>query len=575
MKKIIDKLLIALKIKKQFVWTPPEMEQKKHENASLKLFKPTIDCINKISKGGKFSLSLTFTTLDNETITENFEAIINSDGQPGIRFEITLPKMLNVGSVEYKESYGLTEQLILKGKETNFLIPEDSVIDFETKFPAKPQILKGIFDKVSADNQPPEKAFFRLLIPIKDKELVFPTSILEFHENHMKFDISSWDRQMTLMGIPFMTTMGMYSELTIKEHKFHFYTIEQISSQIIDSIDEISFDFYKKVTYSIRLCFAFLSGKFYKDESITIGSEKEDFSKVDFFEYQVEPPSIISENQIINPTFFFSQYSQKDEETQAAWKEYHKMFGTELFSSMCEKVIDSPEFMRSLELVVNAGSISDPVQKGALYSVSIETFTELFKSENEEIFKPIPKEKDKYWKQLRDESKNVLEQIKKEISDSGFSILNKKIENMNGPTNRDKLEKPFKLLGIELTPEETSILNQRNNYLHGGYPDDKEWIVMSNLNALKLHYLIGMLILKYLNYTGHYINVSSWFLLHNREAKKLIERFDFEELQEVTRRIQTQDFDSIEQLEKARKILEDFEKLNIAALTMVELIKII
>ena len=575
MKRLIEKLLIALKIKKQFVWTPPEIELQKHENAFLKLFKPTVKCINELSKGGKFSLALTYTDLDNKTITETVEAILSSEGQSGINFEISLPNILNVGSVKYKESYGLTEQLILKGKETNFVIPEDSVIDFETKFPAKPQILKGLFNKVESEKQKPEKAFFRLVVPIKDKEMIFPTSILEFKENHMKFDIPSWDRQMSLMGIPFMTTMGMYSELTIKDHKFHFYAIEQINSQIIDSINEISFDFYKKATYSIRLCFAFLSGKFYKDESITIASDKDDFSTVEFFEYQVEHPSIVSENQIINPTFFFSQYSKKDKEIQAAWKEHHNMFSSELFSFMCEKVIDSPELMRCLELTVNAGAINDPVQKGAFYSVSIETFTELFKSENEESFKPIPKAQNELWKQLRDESKGALEQIKEEIGDSGYSILTKKIENLNSPTNRDKLEKPFKMLGIELSDEETKFLNQRNDYLHGGYPDDKEWIVMSNLNALRLHFLIGMLILKYFNYTGHYINVSSWFLLHNREAKKLMERFDFSELQEVTERIQTKDFESLEQLENARKILEDFEKLNIAAFTIEELIKII
>jgi len=549
--------------------------KKEIENAYFKTFKPTIDCINQLTKGGDYKIKLSYIDIKEQTHTKQFTGTIVEDNQPGMRFKITLPNVLNVGNVKYKESYGLTGELKLKSPTSELFIPENSISDFETKLPAQPQILEGRFTHVKSLKEYSSKSYIRLVIPVKDKEMVFPTSILEYKENYMKFDYSDWDKQMTLIGISFMTTKGMFAELNIKGCKFHFYAIEQVSLQVIDSIHKIELELFRKVTYAIRLCFAFLSGKFYKDEEILVGSDNIDFSKIDFFDYQVEEPSIITENQIINPTFFFGQYSEKNKETQEQWKEFHEMFDVKLFSSICEKILDSPEFMRSIELIVNAGRISDPVQKGALYSVSIETITELIYNEKQDQLKPIPKEKNKIWKQFFGELKQSLENIKSKISEDGYSILDKKIATLNSPTNRDRLEKPFKIVGIELKEDELKTLNQRNDYLHGRIPDHKKWAVMSTWNALKLHCLIGQLILKYFKYSGHYIDISGWFLLHNADAKKLIEQINIEELKEIMNKIKNNDFESNEQLAKAKQTIQNLEKFSIAALSIKGLMKII
>ena len=207
--------------------------------------------------------------------------------------------------------------------------------------------------------------------------------------------------------------------------------------------------------------------------------------------------------------------------------------------------------------------------------MSVETITELIRNENEDTFKPIPNEKKKVWNQLREESIELLETIKNEINEKSYNILKSKIENLNSPTNRDKLEKPFKLLGIELTEDDKEALNNRNEYLHGGQPDDREWVTLSNLNALKLHYLIGMLILKYFKYNGHYFNVTGWFLLHDLETKKLISKFDFNRLKIILIKLENKDFKNLEEIDEAKKLVKQLEKFSIAALTIKGFIKII
>lgn len=575
MKTLIYKILIFLKIRKPFRWPLSEFEIKKLEQADLKIFKPTLECLNTFASGGKFEITLSYIDLNQANKNDRFKTLLQIDKRTGISFSIILPNILNIGSVKYKESYGLDKKLLLQNSNLKIYIPENSVSDFETVFPAKPQILKGRFTNLQSLENRPQNAFCRKIIPINDKEAIYPTSILEFKENHMKFDISNWDRQQSLMGIPFMSTLGMYADLTINNLTFHFYGINQINSFIIDSIEMIEVEIFLKTSYAIRLCFAFLSGKFYRDESYLTCSNDINFSDICYYEYQVEEATIITENQIINPTFFFNQYSKENEETQIKWKEFHKMFDNGIFSKMCEKVIESAEFRRSLELIINAGNINEPVQKGALYSVCIETLTELLKSENTDLYNPIPKAQKKTWNNFRDEIKVSLEKIKAEITSDAYKILSIKIENLNSPTNRDKLEKPFQTVGITLTDKERQSLEQRNNYLHGGQPDDKNWVAKSNLNALKLHELIGKLILKYFNYNGHYINVAGWYILNDKETTTLMQQFDYEELKTAVNRIQSNSFESTEQIEKAQLILSQFEKFSIAALEIDELIKII
>ncbi|MCT4648482.1 MAG: hypothetical protein N4A74_26075 [Carboxylicivirga sp.] len=569
----LNKALNSLKLKKQFSRTPDEFEIKKLESAYLKIFKPTLESIKEFCSGGDFDICLCYQDLDGNNQVQHFSIKIFTNDAPVLNFRISLPNILNVGSVEEEESYGLTKKLIIEGRGKTMVVPENSIKDFKTVFPSKPQILEGKFKRVITSINNETTSYCRLIVLTNDTKMIYPTSILEYGDNHMKFDDSNLDRQSSLLGIPFMSTKGMYVELKVKGCDFHFYGLESLNSIVIDSLDEISVSGFKMISYAIRLCFAFLCGKFYKSETFIVTSGYSDFSKITYVDYQADEPSIITENQIINPTFFFSQYSRKDKEVQKKWERYHKMFDTKIFSLMCEKTLESPEFMRSIELIINAGHIKEPIQKGALYSVCIETITELVKSDNEDYFKPIPEKS--LWKQFHEDIKTSLDKIKKDISEDGYNILKAKIDNLNGPTNRDKLVKSFKIVGIDLSQRELGVLEHRNSYLHGGHPDDDSWATQSNINALDLHYIISWLILKYFHYSGHYINISGWYILHDFETSKIMESLDFSELGGIIKKVKEKDFESKAQLAEAKQILENFDKFNKAAQNLEELIKII
>jgi hypothetical protein len=574
MKELINKLLQFFRIKSRIKWTAPAFEIELLEKAYKKTFKPTISCVKNVSNGGEFEVSLTYDNIKKKTKeTTKYSVSILKEKRVGLPFKITLPTMLEIGGVKYKESYGLSNELLLEKDGKKYIVGKNSVADFKTNFPAKPQYLNGVFLNFKSSNKESDDTYRRLIIPAKDSELIYPTSVIEYNENHIKFDIPDWDRQKSLIGIPFLSTKGMFAELEVKGIKFHFYALEPINSFVIDSIQKISKKDFVQITQAIRVCFAFLCGKFYKEEIFFLSSDNLDFSNIKNFEYQVGEPSIFTNNQIINPSFFFKQYSESDENKQNAWKDHHNMFPCNLFSSFCEKIIDSPELMRSIELVINAGSIKDSIQKGALYSVSIETITEYLKSTNESAYKPIGNEEK--WKQLLESLNEQVTEIKDEIDDSGFQILTKKIENLNSPTNRDKLVKPFELAGIVLTKEELQVLNNRNKYLHGGSPNNSDIQSELDILALKLHSLIGQLILKHIGYTGHLIHLPAWYLIHDDDTKEMIDKVDFKELEEIISKVKQSDLKDEEELEKAKKIIADHKAFLKASLELEQLIKII
>jgi hypothetical protein len=574
MKRNSRKKLVFLERNRPIVWTPLEYETELLEKAESKIFKPTIAFCNGIASGGEFIVTLSYKKrISEELETKEYPlSIFNEKGIIGLPFKITLPKSLDIPGVLYKDSYGLTNELTLTRDGKKYYTEQDSVKDFRTVFPRKPQILEGVFTNFKSSNNPFPISFFRLVIQVKDTDMIYPTSILESH-NHMKFDYPNWERQSSLMGIPFFTTKGMFSELIINENKFHFYGLEPIKAFIIDSLYKLSIDEFIKYTYAIRLCFAFLSGKFYRDEVVFLASGNADFSTIDNFDYRVESPSVITNNQIINPNFFFDQYRQKKKSSKENWKQHHNMFSTKNFSSLCEKVLESPELMRSIELIVNAGNTNDPIQKGALYSVSIETITEYFKSKNESAFKPISDKRT--WRKFLKLAKESLEEIKPEIDEMGYKILNSKIENLNSSTNRDKLIKPFELHGIILTEDELSTLEHRNSYLHGGQPKDIKWKTEMDIIALKLHSLVGMLLLKSIGYSGHFIHLPAWHILHDREAKSIMEKMNFEVFKKVYEKVKNQEIKNLEELDRAKEVLENAERFFKSASEIENIIRII
>lgn len=559
-------------MKKKFAAPVLEHEKELLDKAKLKIFKPTVAVIEKIALGGNFSISLAYKPLKSGMLTQEFPLEVLNSREPGLPFKITLKDDLNIGGVLHKENYGLSKPLSIVHNGERLYADEGSVISFKTVYPARPQILEGSLTNLKTFEKEVDKSFVRLVVHTSDTDMTYPSNILEFTDNHMKFDYPAWDRQRSLIGFYFMSTKGTFASLLINDNKFDFYALENINSMIIDSCGKISLEDFKNYSYVIRICFAFLSGKFYRDEVVYLTSSTEDFAEIDHYEYILEPHSIISGSQIINPHFFFETFPTRSPEEQEELKRFHRMFDSEVFSHLCEKLLESPELLRCLELLVNSGNIKDPIQKGAMNSVAVETLTEYLKDLNEADFKPISDKA--VWKEFLKAQRELLDRFKGSVDQAGMQILNAKIENLNSPTNRDKLLRPFELYGLKLSPEEIEILDHRNKYLHGDSPSDTKWLAEQNMMALKLHNLTAVLLLKFAGYSGHTINLAAWHIMHLSETHKLMEDFDIKEISVIKTKIEQGDLD-LESIKRAQQYMEDYEKYLKSIIEIHNIIKVI
>lgn len=497
----------------KFAESPIEAPEKLLEDAIGKNIIQSVRAIHNLSSGGEFKVSLTFITIEDEIKKESYQTVIREVESNYYQFQIILPKIPNIGGVMYKESYGLNNELYLEGKSTRLRVLSNSVDNFSTKYPYEPQILKGQFTQINqvvSSNY--ENVFIRLVIVANDTALKSPLSILE-RSGTILFDKEEFNIHDSLMGVKFRTGSG-YSEVLVNGKNYHIYSVNK-SLIIIECLDKNDIGAFKLEAGQIRLALAFLSGYFYRGEVYYLSSHMNDFSEIEGVWYEKERPNIMTINQIINPGFYFQRYERESDEYKKENRKHHRMFPNDVFSSMCNKMLSTDEIQRAIKLIVDGGGSNDPIQKGALYSVAIETLTSFFSEKNKKSLKPI-KDKELSGK-VKERILQVIDEYSGDIGDEGTKILKNKISNLNSPTNRDKLIKPFEIYNIKLTKKDIQSIDKRNKYLHGKTPLNTKELFELNKLALELHYLAGCLLLKYVGYEGHVINLPIWYIYKNEE----------------------------------------------------------
>lgn len=155
-------------------------------------------------------------------------------------------------------------------------------------------------------------------------------------------------------------------------------------------------------------------------------------------------------------------------------------------------------------------SADAPIEmRGTFLSVALESLTDYYeKSGKLESCKLLSRES---WEPLRD---LLLKSIS--IDSDSFSltsdqkrILKERVLNINGPTNAEKLTKPFDISGISLTKEELDAIKQRNVFLHGRRilsqqileEDRSAWQSPYKIEML-LYTAVNKLLLKTIGYSG-------------------------------------------------------------------------
>lgn len=492
-------------------------EKKWLASAKHKYFLPTLMALNNLATPKSLKVSLI--TQNRKTNKEekcSYSVKLKQSLKEGLTFEITNQKYFDVSGIHHKESYGLTKHLVLSNKNGDLrYVKPNSIKNFITTFPKGKQKLKGKFSSFgTADFNSNQKWYFRLLIPISDykKNIQYPFEYIQGGE-FLKFDQKLWNAQMSALGIRFLSMKGTFTQVHIQEQQYDFYVVEDIPGQIIDSNAKIDLATFKKYTHAIRSAFAVLSGKYYRDQIFYIASNRKDFKKITqvFFEHEEE--SVLTDNKLINFQLAREMFDSQDEVYRNENKNKAMSLSSSIFSRLCSEIFECQPINRTIELIISGNRNINPLQKGAIYSVAIETLTGEIYERNSVKLKPL---KDKVlWKELRGKLLQALDSMESRIDFTAIKVFKARIENMNQPPNREKLSMPFDYYGIQISDDERKVLEYRNKFLHGDTPHtdiyDLEEI------ALQLHHLIGCLLLKHVGYSGYVTNLAIFRFIKDSE----------------------------------------------------------
>ena len=345
--------------------------------------------------------------------------------------------------------------------------------------------------------------YLRLIIPLK-KEL----RIINDYESYG-------------FVIDYKTELGLIV-ISLNGKTFHLFSAkyEEKLYLIIDCIEKSILNEFQHCCQTILLTYAFLSGDYHSNEGYYLGFENE-FQEYpsnilfrSFRESSYDLFAAFTTNVYIGINFENSKRDEKgfiDEETRKEMYQDIKFFSSSVFSNICQTASDNEKIFRALNLLIS-NQVSNLEMKIPIQYIVIEALTGvIIKSGNSEL--KLIDDINLANNLISDLKSYTLEFLERnDIQIKGNDLIVpffKKIDNLNSPTNTDKLSKPFAEVGYTISHEEKKIIKLRDTFLHGSIKnigtldeDFKELFYIS----LKLHFLICVLFLKKSGFEGRIIN---------------------------------------------------------------------
>lgn len=396
-------------------------------------------------------------------------------------------------------SYGVHEEVVFKKNNSDIVVPENSVTSVTADLSSPHTVTAHFVHVFQRDENSTEKIYNRLIIeyPQDADELFKPFS----------------DRQHLEIGSS--TYIARLIKFQYNELEFEMFTSAINNSEnkhlVIDCFSEVEWQEFDKICGAILLTIGFLSGIHIQGEHYYVRSNSIDFNQSLEVRYIKKDPSTISPLMVVDPSQFVTFCKQREQ--KGLLDVYPAGINNKVLTNFIEIVLTKPTIARTMKLLIEGNSVKNHILRSGIYSIALETVTQHIYQENQDRINPIPDKK--LSALIVGELKNIINQYSKNIPKEGCEILNKKIENINSPTNSFKLKKPFELLRIKLSERDIKIFNERNSYLHGSSPSERKGELNHHedlVTTFHLLTLIHCLILRYANYRGHVMNLHTWYL---------------------------------------------------------------
>lgn len=182
------------------------------------------------------------------------------------------------------------------------------------------------------------------------------------------------------------------------------------------------------------------------------------------------------------------------------------------FSILCEKLYSSMDFASAVILILEA-SVGSLLLMPGCFAIALERLSDLIIGQTKLKLAPIQSKA--LSKKIRTGFREIIVKHSNAISAESKEVLLTRIDQINQMTNKSRLMAPFKVLEIDLNAADERVLDARNDFLHGRFPDiaksgglrTNDQINRDLLYAsYKFYTLLSMLILKWIGFDSYVVN---------------------------------------------------------------------
>ncbi|WP_299521099.1 hypothetical protein [Winogradskyella sp.] len=461
---------------------------------------------NEIEKISSFLQTETFQIVHKNKFPLNESEITLTKLQENysVDFDLKLKTPQNPNEVTFKK-LGFNEDFKLISNEKTFLIPAKSATRIVGKSFVQSESIKGNLGTIYSENFPTtSNSIFRTILKIGKDSLT--TIFLGAQYSCRKIHYG----------------LGLIV-IEVDNLVFHVYRHSQkdFNFLVIECLNKTDLETFKTISELTLKSIGFLTGNWHQNEQFIFSYKSSMFENANSIYYESLGESIISHQEIINPSQFRT-FIQPDSEKRPLLTPL--LFPEKSLSQLISDLKVKPELERTVELLIEGNAIKPPLVRCSNFHVALETIVGLINSENKKFFEPIKSSEN--LESLKEELKSLVLSKKEKFSKIELESLNKKITYINTPFNKDRFLLAFDFYRIELPEKLKKLLNNRNKFLHGKMPY-KEGLLKTkikelNLEADRIHLLVSILILKHSGYKGHIKNQAAYRL----EIKKMLEDYD-------------------------------------------------
>lgn len=345
-----------------------------------------------------------------------------------------------------------------------------------------------------------DKAYFRCLIPIGSVD---------------------WNRDICTYAA-FIRNDWMLGLIELKDSDtmLHVYPCRDADKKymVVESLTVTTSQEIAEYVYSVALTLGFITGTIHLGKCYEFSSSEPEFNVNVAMSYHTMRPSSDTGMRIFTTNMYYIREKLKSAKVQlqdntplynseGKFQEHlQDWLQPDQIQHLFALIHGDAKVARAVVTIIESANFPLEYQAG-VRAIVLETLARSVSGP-----KPIPD--DELWNRMKEDFDAVLTkyvnnaQGEPQISSDSHTILSKKIETMNNPTNADSLAQPLKDAGYTLQPNDTAALKMRNTFLHGGLVKgslEKQTNDIFYL-SLMLHKLSCIIILKWAGFSGYILN---------------------------------------------------------------------